>query len=74
MLKVKPEYLSKRGVREFVVLTVEDYDRMRAALGDAQDLRTLREATSKNVRAPYLTSEEVDRHPAPRSTRKRTPT
>jgi len=24
MFKVKPEYLSKRGKREFVVLTVED--------------------------------------------------
>jgi PHD/YefM family antitoxin component YafN of YafNO toxin-antitoxin module len=71
MLKVKPEYLSKRGRREFVVLTVEDFERMQAALEDAQDLRTLREATRKNAKAPYLTSEEVDRRLAPRSTRKR---
>ncbi len=71
MVKVKPEYLSKRGVREFVVLTVEDFDRMQAAIEDAQDLRTLRESTSKNAKAPYLTSEEVKRRLAGRPARKR---
>lgn len=71
MLKVKPEYLSKRGRREFVVLTVEDFDRMKAAIEDAHDLRTLREATSKNAKAPYLTSEEVARRLGMGSTRKR---
>ncbi len=39
MLKVKPEYLSKRGRRELVVLTVEDFQRIKAALDDAEDLR-----------------------------------
>lgn len=71
MLKVKPEYLSKRGRREFVVLTVEDFDRMTAAIEDAHDLRTLRAATGKNAKAPYLTSAEVDRRLASRPARKR---
>ena len=61
MLKVKPEYLSKRGKREFVVLTVEDFDRMQEALEDVQDLRDLRQATRKNAAKPYYTPAEVER-------------
>src|SRR5437773_276608 len=71
MLKVKPEYLSKRGRREFVVLTVEDFDRMREAIEDAQDLRALREATRRNAKAPYYTAPEVDRRLRTRSMRKK---
>jgi hypothetical protein len=71
MLKIKPEYLSKRGRREFVILTVEDFARMQAAIEDADDLRTLRQATRKNVKAPYFTPAEVDRRLAARSIRKR---
>ena len=35
MLKVKPEYLSKHGKRQFVILTIEDFDRIKEALADA---------------------------------------
>lgn len=70
MLKVKPEYLSKRGKREFVVLTVEDFERMQAAIEDAHDLRTLRQATVRNRKAPYFTPAEVQRQLAPRARRK----
>ena len=71
MLKVKPEYLSKRGRREFVVLTVEDFDRMKEAIEDAHDLRVLRQATRRNAKAPYYTAEEVARRLGRRSTRKK---
>ena len=71
MLKVKPEYLSKRGRREFVVLTVEDFERMRAAIEDAEDLRTLRAATRRNASGPYLTPAQVARRLGTRPTRKR---
>jgi PHD/YefM family antitoxin component YafN of YafNO toxin-antitoxin module len=71
MLKVKPEYLSKRGKREFVVLTVEDFDRMQEAIDDAQDLRILRDATRKNAGAPYYTPQEVTRRLGSRSGRNR---
>ena len=67
MLKVKPEYLSKRGCREFVVLTVEDFDRMKEAVANAQDLSALRAATRKNARAPYYTPEQVERRLGTRS-------
>jgi PHD/YefM family antitoxin component YafN of YafNO toxin-antitoxin module len=59
MLKVKPEYLSKHGRREFVVLTVEDFERMKEAIEDAEDLRTLRAAKRRNAKAPYYTVNEV---------------
>jgi PHD/YefM family antitoxin component YafN of YafNO toxin-antitoxin module len=69
MVKVKPEYLSKRGRREFVVLTVEDFNRMKEAIEDAQDLRDLRSATRKNAKAPYYTPQELTRKLASPSTR-----
>jgi PHD/YefM family antitoxin component YafN of YafNO toxin-antitoxin module len=71
MLKVKPEYLSKNGRREFVVLTVEDFDRMRTAVEDAEDLRTLRRATRRNAKATYYTAEEVARQLAARPSGRR---
>lgn len=71
MLKVKPEYLSKRGRREFVVLTVEDFDRMKEAIEDAEDLRALREATRRNAKSRYYTPEEMDRRLRDRATTKR---
>jgi hypothetical protein len=70
MLKVKPEYLTKHGKREFVVLTVEDFELMQEAIEDANDLRTLREATAKNRQAPYFTPAEVRRQLAGPSPRK----
>lgn len=70
MVKIKPEYLTKRGKREFVVLTVEDFDRIREALEDANDLRTLRKATVKNRKDTYYTTHDVRRELGMRSTRK----
>jgi len=61
MLNVKPEYLSKGGKPQFVVLTVEDFNRINEALEDARDLRDLRQATSKNAGKPYLTPAQVQR-------------
>ncbi|HEX4792354.1 MAG TPA: hypothetical protein VH370_01095 [Humisphaera sp.] len=71
MLKVKPEYLSKRGRREFVVLTVEDFERMKEAIEDAEDLRALRQATARNAKAPYYSAAQVDRALRTRSPRRK---
>ena len=71
MLKVKPEFLSKHGKRQFVILTIEDFDRIQAALNDARDLRDLRSATRQNAGKPYSTPAEVERHLARRSTRRK---
>lgn len=59
MLKLKPEYLSKNGRKEFVVLTVEDYERVKEALEDAEDLRILREARRRNAGSRTYTMAEV---------------
>lgn len=61
MLKVKPEFLSKNGERQFVILTIEDFTRMQEALEDAADLRELPKATKVNAGKKYFTPEEVDR-------------
>lgn len=67
MLKMKPEYLRKRGKTEFVVLTIEDFNRINEALQDARDLLELRDATRKNSGKPYLTAAQVRRRLARRS-------
>ena len=59
MLKLKPEYLSKNGRKQFVVLTVEDFERVKEALEDAEDLRILREARRRNANSPTYTAAEV---------------
>jgi hypothetical protein len=69
MLKVKPEFLSKDGKRQFVILTIEDFDRIQEALDDARDLRDLRDATKRNAGKPYYTPAQVQRRLANRSTR-----
>ncbi len=61
MLDLNPEYLSKDGRRQFVVLTVEEFERLKEAVEDAEDLRTLREATVKNATSPHYTPEQVSR-------------
>jgi hypothetical protein len=71
MLKVKPEFLSKHGKRQFVILTIEDFDRIQAALDDARDLHDLRRATRRNAGKPYYTPAEVERHLASRSSRRK---
>jgi len=69
MLKVKPEYLSRHGQRQFVILTIEDFDRMREALDDARDLRDLRQATRSNAGKPYYSSAQVEERLTKRATR-----
>ena len=44
MLKLKPEFLKKNGRKQFVILTIEEFDRVREALEDANDLRMLEAA------------------------------
>jgi hypothetical protein len=69
MLKLKPEFLSKHGKRQFVILTIEEFNRIQAALEDARDLRDLRQATRRNAGKPYHTAADVERRLAHRSTR-----
>jgi hypothetical protein len=63
MIKLKPEYLTKNGHREFVVLTMEDFAKVTEALEDAEDLRILRAARADNAGKPTHTLAEVKREP-----------
>lgn len=51
------------------MLTIEDFERMKEAIEDADDLRTLRAAKRRNAKAPYFTAEEVQRRLRLRSSR-----
>jgi PHD/YefM family antitoxin component YafN of YafNO toxin-antitoxin module len=61
MLKLKPEYLKKNGKNEFVVLTVEDFDRIKEALEDAEDLRILRDAKRRGANSPTTSLAQMKR-------------
>jgi PHD/YefM family antitoxin component YafN of YafNO toxin-antitoxin module len=44
MLELHPQILERDGKEAFVVLSWEEFEAIRAALEDAEDLRILREA------------------------------
>ena len=58
-LALHPEFLVKNGKREFVVLTIEEFEALQELLADAQDLIDLREAKEAEGDAPTLSLEEV---------------
>ncbi len=43
-MKLHPEYLVKDGKKQFVVLTIEEFERVKTALQDYEDLQELRKA------------------------------
>ncbi|HVT89901.1 MAG TPA: hypothetical protein VHD56_13690 [Tepidisphaeraceae bacterium] len=61
MVKLKPEFISRNGRKEFAVLTIKDYERVMEALEDAEDIRILRTARRRNADSPVYTLNEVKR-------------
>lgn len=61
MLKLKPEILKKNGKSQFVILTYEDYVRVREMLEDAEDLKSLRAAKARQAGAPRTSLREMKR-------------
>jgi prevent-host-death family protein len=61
MLKLKPQYITKSGRREFVVLTVKDYQKLTEALEDAEDSRILRKSKRRQADAPTISLDEMKR-------------
>jgi hypothetical protein len=73
MLKLKPEYLTRNGQKQFVILTIEEFDRVREALEDADDLRTLRAAKQRGRGKPLIPHAQIMREfgvTAPRGKKK----
>ena len=61
VLKLKPEILKKNGRNEFVILTYEDYTRIREMLEDAEDLKSLRASKARQGGAQRTPLAEVKR-------------
>ena len=71
MLKLKPEILKKNGKKQFVVLTYEEYVRLRELLDDAEDQKSLRAAKARQAGAKRMPLAEMKRllrrRPSPRT-------
>lgn len=61
MLKLRPEILERDGKKQFVVLRYEEYQAMREAIDDLEDLRDLRRAQLKERHLPTIPAAEVRR-------------
>jgi len=61
MLKLKPEFLKRKGKKQFVVLTIEDFELIQEALEDAEDLRTLQESKRRGANSPLTSHEDMKR-------------
>ena len=59
MITLHPEFLTKNGKREFVVLPYEEFSALQEALADAEDLRELRAAKLEEGAAPTLSLHEI---------------
>jgi hypothetical protein len=61
MLKIKPEIWTRNGGEQFVVLSMEDFEKVQELIEDAGLSRIFREAKRKSANAPTFTLEEVER-------------
>ncbi len=59
MIKLHPEFLSKNGKKEFVVLTYEEFQALEELLADIEDLMDLREAKQEEENMPGVPLEAV---------------
>jgi PHD/YefM family antitoxin component YafN of YafNO toxin-antitoxin module len=47
VIEINPEFLSKNGKPEFVVLSIEEFEKIKAVIEDYEDLQDLREAKAQ---------------------------
>ena len=76
MLKIKPEIWTRNGGEQFVVLSMDDFEKVQEAIEDAGLSRILREARRRNANSPTYTHEEVKRRlglTGKRATKRRAP-
>lgn len=59
MITLHPEFLTKNGKREFVVLPYEEFSSLQEALADAEDLRELRAAKLEEAASPTLSLQDI---------------
>ncbi|MFB2880413.1 type II toxin-antitoxin system Phd/YefM family antitoxin [Floridanema aerugineum] len=59
MIELHPEYLSKNGKKEFVVLPYEEFQALQELLEDLEDLIDLRNAKQEDADKPSISLTEV---------------
>ena len=59
MLKIKPEIWTKSGGQQFVVLSLDDFEKVSDLLEDAGLARILRDAKRKEANAPTISLAET---------------
>lgn len=58
-MELHPEYLVKNGKKEFVVLTIEEFNKIYEALLDYEDLVDLRQAKDVEKNAPVISLQQA---------------
>lgn len=59
MLKIKPEFWTKNGREQFVVLSLHDFEKVQEMIEDAGLSRILREAKRKEATASTISLTEM---------------
>ncbi len=60
-IKLHPEFLTKNGVKQFAVLTYQEYVALQEWLEDAEDLLDLRTAQKEEANAPTISLSEMEK-------------
>jgi hypothetical protein len=61
MLNIKPEFWTKRGGGQFVIMSLRDFERVQEAIEDAGLARLLRQAKRRDRGGPGASMEEMKR-------------
>ncbi|MFA7235838.1 MAG: hypothetical protein WC058_03150 [Phycisphaeraceae bacterium] len=61
MLDLKPQILKHDGKESFVILTWDEFQAIRDALDDAEDLRILRQSREEQRDEPTISHEQLKR-------------
>jgi PHD/YefM family antitoxin component YafN of YafNO toxin-antitoxin module len=59
MISLTPEFLSKKGKKEFVVLPYEEFEALQDYLESLEDLLDLRQAKQQENQSPTISLEQA---------------
>ncbi|NEQ97548.1 MAG: type II toxin-antitoxin system Phd/YefM family antitoxin [Cyanothece sp. SIO2G6] len=59
MISLNPEFLTKHGKKEFVVLPYEEFEALRDYLDTLEDLLDLRKAKQEEAECPTISLDEA---------------
>lgn len=59
MVELRPEFLVKDGKKQFVVLTIEEFEALQEVLADAEDLLELRTAKAEESEAESMSLDDA---------------